>query len=51
LKSGQLPQLGFQIDGTIYTLEPEDYVMKVQEDSADVCIGGLRDLDLPPEKV
>jgi len=50
MKSGQLPQLGFQIDDTIYNLEAEDYVMKVQEDGTDVCIGGLRDLDLPPEK-
>jgi len=50
MKSGQLPQLGFVIDDTVYTLEAEDYVMKVQEDATDVCIGGLRDLDLPPEK-
>jgi len=50
MKSGQLPQLGFQIDDTVYTLDAEDYVMKVQEDATDVCIGGLRDLDLPPEK-
>jgi len=50
LKAGKLPRIGFQIDDIIYDLDPEDYVMKVQEDGTDICIGGLRDLDLPPEK-
>jgi cathepsin D len=50
LKGGKLPKLAFEIDDTRYEMEGEDYVMKVQEDGADVCIGGLRDLDLPPEK-
>jgi len=52
-----LPSVGFEIDDVVYWLAGQDYTLKV-EDSAEnmygqtqtFCIGGFRDLDIPPER-
>eukprot|EP00300_Choanocystis_sp_HF-7_P013352 c18260_g1_i1.p1 GENE.c18260_g1_i1~~c18260_g1_i1.p1 ORF type:complete len:429 (+),score=96.58 c18260_g1_i1:36-1322(+) len=52
-----LPSVGFEIDDVVYWLSGHDYTLTV-EDSADnmfgqsqtFCIGGFRDLDIPPER-
>lgn len=52
-----LPSVGFEIDDVVYWLSGKDFTLTV-EDSAEnmfgqpqtFCIGGFRDLDVPPER-
>eukprot|EP00299_Pterocystis_sp_00344_P016278 c8165_g1_i1.p1 GENE.c8165_g1_i1~~c8165_g1_i1.p1 ORF type:complete len:421 (-),score=112.00 c8165_g1_i1:81-1343(-) len=45
-----LPRIGLVIDDITYDLDPVDYVINVEESGQRLCLGGFRDLDLPPEK-
>jgi len=49
-KQSTLPRIGFVIDDVVYNLDPVDYVINVNDNGQRICLGGFRDLDLPPEK-
>ena len=52
----KLPRVGFKIDDTIYFLDGNDYILQVEDESDGIkgpetfCIGGFRDLDIPPDR-
>jgi hypothetical protein len=50
LGKNTLPTITMLLDGVPYDLSPKEYVIKVEDGGQNVCLGGFRDLDLPPEK-
>jgi len=52
-----LPSVGFEIDDVVYWLSGRDYTLTVEDSGENMfgqpqtfCIGGFRDLDIPPER-
>ncbi|KAK9054829.1 hypothetical protein SSX86_025908 [Deinandra increscens subsp. villosa] len=44
----KMPDVSFTIGGKLYTLTPEQYILKTGEGIAAVCISGFMALDVPP---
>merc|ERR1712226_953463 len=52
-----LPSVGFEVDDVVYWLSGKDYTLTVEDsgensfgDAQTFCIGGFRDLDIPPDR-
>jgi cathepsin D len=43
-----MPNIDFTLNGVVYTLEPEDYVMRVGAGGQEQCISGFMGMDIPP---
>jgi len=43
-----LPHIDFVIAGKPFTLSPDQYVLKMSQQGADVCLSGFMSIDLPP---
>lgn len=43
-----MPNIDFTLNGVVYTLTPEDYVMKVGAGGQEQCISGFMGMDIPP---
>jgi len=43
-----MPNIDFTLNGVTYTLEPNDYVMKVGAGGQEQCISGFMGMDIPP---
>ena len=43
-----MPNIDFTLNGVTYTLEPNDYVMKVGAGGQQQCISGFMGMDIPP---
>merc|ERR1711970_394004 len=43
-----MPNIEFTLNGIVYTLTPEDYVMKVGAGGQEQCISGFMGMDIPP---
>ncbi|MBO8631151.1 hypothetical protein INO08_15710, partial [Staphylococcus aureus] len=45
-----MPNVSFTIGGKIFSLTPEQYILKVGEGAAAQCISGFTALDVPPPR-
>ncbi|KAK1294455.1 hypothetical protein QJS10_CPA16g01772 [Acorus calamus] len=45
-----LPNVAFTIGGRIFSLSPEQYILKVGEGDAAVCVSGFTAFDIPPPR-
>ncbi|CBY30450.1 unnamed protein product [Oikopleura dioica] len=43
-----MPDIDFTLNGKVYTLTPEDYVMKIAAEGQEQCISGFMGMDIPP---
>lgn len=47
-KIPDMPNIDFVLDGKIYTLTPQDYVLQITQDGQTQCISAFMSLEIPP---
>lgn len=43
-----MPNIDFTLNSVVYTLTPQDYVMKIEAEGSTQCISGFMGMDIPP---
>jgi len=44
-----LPNIGFKLNGQVFTLTPQQYILMEGTEGAELCLSGFIGLDLPPQ--